>query len=169
MCKVPVKGSRGQSERRGFRWNLSRHTSALSLRLWNGRIKAPSPITAIDFMQAKRMPLLSRVHQYLHECRLQQTDAARELSKADSYPSPHRRFMLSVKRDRRSTTHAKQSKQQGFKSLSTLISTGLLGNDLSDIMATLCLIHWLRYLIMFWYSTHLISTSCSERERDHQQ
>lgn len=34
-------------------------------------------------------------------------------------------------------------------------------------MATLCLIHWLRYLIMFWYSTHLISTSCSEK-KDHQ-
>lgn len=47
---------------------------------------------------------------------------------------------------------------------STLSSTGLLGNDLSDIMATLCLIHWLRYLIMFWYSTHLISTSCSEKK-----
>lgn len=42
----------------------------------------------------------------------------------------------------------------------TFSSTGLLGNDLSDIMATLCLIHWLRYLIMFWYSTHLMSMSC---------
>lgn len=44
----------------------------------------------------------------------------------------------------------------------TFSSTGLLGNDLSDITATLCLIHWLRYLIMFWYSTHLISMSCGD-------
>lgn len=48
------------------------------------------------------------------------------------------------------------------KRSSTFSSTGLLGNDLSDIMATLCLIHWLRYLIMFWYSTHLISMSCGD-------
>lgn len=48
------------------------------------------------------------------------------------------------------------------KRSNTFSSTGLLGNDLSDITATLCLIHWLRYLIMFWYSTHLISMSCGD-------
>lgn len=42
----------------------------------------------------------------------------------------------------------------------TLSSTGLLGKFLSDITVTLCLIHWLRYFTMFWYSTHLMSTSC---------
>lgn len=46
--------------------------------------------------------------------------------------------------------------------INTFSSTGLLGNDLSDIMVTLCLIHWLRYLIMFWYSTHLMSMSCGD-------
>lgn len=55
-----------------------------------------------------------------------------------------------------------------IESLNTLSSAGLLGNERSDITATLCLIHWLRYLIMFWYSTHLISTSCWEKH-DHQQ
>lgn len=66
------------------------------------------------------------------------------------------------------TAEAQLIKLLMIQIFNTLSSTGLLGNDLSDITTTLCLIHWLRYLIMFWYSTHLISTSCSE-EKGHQQ
>lgn len=60
----------------------------------------------------------------------------------------------------RSVTLCKMNPIHKGKRSKTFSSTGLLGNDLSDIMVTLCLIHWLRYLIMFWYSTHLISMSC---------